>query len=198
MCLFSKIQKIREEKSKPILDDLKTFLDSAYSQVLPKSPIGEAIRYTLNEWERLTIYLYHGEFYIDNNLVENGIRPFVIGRKNWLFLGSPDGTEASTFFFSIVQTAIANKKDPYVVLLTLFEGMPASHSTQDFESLFSKSMGWVYLSAYDSSPTSVTFPTSSSYCLLSSESERVRLLSSVLCKHGNIPLEFDCGKEAES
>ncbi|PNV76231.1 IS66 family transposase [Leptospira inadai] len=143
LCLFSKIQKIREEKSKPILDDLKTFLDSAYSQVLPKSPIGEAIRYTLNEWERLTIYLSHGEFYIDNNLVENGIRPFVIGRKNWLFSGSPDGAEASTFFFSIVQTAIANKKDPYAVLRTLFEGVPASHLTQDFESLFSKSMGWV-------------------------------------------------------
>jgi transposase len=91
----------------------------------------------LHRWGFLSGYVY-----IDNNLVENAIRPFVLGRKNWLFSGSPDGAFASAFWYSLLQTAKANGKDPYKVLLHFLKGLPLCQTSQDCEKLFFDSMGW--------------------------------------------------------
>ncbi len=80
---------IRQVQSEPILDKIKSWLDQKVVQVLPKSPLGEAIAYTLGLWPKLTTYLEDGNIEIDNNKAENAIQPFVIGRKNFLFSGSP-------------------------------------------------------------------------------------------------------------
>jgi len=121
---------IRQKKAAPILDTIKTWLDEKATKVLPKSPLGTAITYTLNLWPRLTIYLEDGHIEIDNNKVENAIRPFVIGRKGWLFSGSPRGAHASASLYTLVETAKANKLEPWAYLNYLFEKLPLAKSEQ--------------------------------------------------------------------
>jgi transposase len=140
--MFSEIVHIRQEKAKPILDALYIYLQDLATKSDGTLDLGKAIRYTLGQWDKLVLYLYHGEVYIDNNLVENAIRPFVLGRKNWLFSGSPDGAFASAFWYSLLQTAKANGKDPYKVLLHFLKGLPLCQTSQDCEKLFFDSMGW--------------------------------------------------------
>ncbi len=98
--------------------------------MLPKSPLGTAITYTLNLWPRLTTYLEDGHIEIDNNKVENAIRPFVIGRKNFLFSGSPWGAHASASLYTLVESAKANKLEPWAYLNHLFEKLPLAKSEQ--------------------------------------------------------------------
>jgi hypothetical protein len=121
---------IRQKKAAPILDKIKTWLDEKVTTVLPKSPLGTAITYTLNLWPRLTTYLEDGHIEIDNNKVENAIRPFVIGRKGWLFSGSPRGAHASATLYTLVETAKANKLEPWAYLNYLFEKLPLAKSEQ--------------------------------------------------------------------
>jgi transposase len=121
---------IRRKKAAPILDKIKTWLDEKVTMVLPKSPLGTAITYTLNLWPRLTTYLEDGCIEIDNNKVENAIRPFVIGRKNFLFSGSPRGAHASASLYTLVETAKANKLEPWAYLNYLFEKLPLAKSEQ--------------------------------------------------------------------
>ena len=121
---------IRQKKAAPILDTIKTWLDEKATKVLPKSPLGTAITYTLNLWPRLTTYLEDGHIEIDNNKVENAIRPFVIGRKNFLFSGSPRGAHASASLYTLVESAKANKLEPWAYLNYLFEKLPLAKSEQ--------------------------------------------------------------------
>jgi transposase len=121
---------IRQKKAAPILDKIKTWLDEKVTKVLPKSPLGTAITYTLNLWPRLITYLEDGCIEIDNNKVENAIRPFVIGRKGWLFSGSPRGAHASATLYTLVETAKANKLEPWAYLNYLFEKLPLAKSEQ--------------------------------------------------------------------
>ena len=121
---------IRQKKAAPILDTIKTWLDEKATKVLPKSPLGTAITYTLNLWPRLTTYLEDGHIEIDNNKVENAIRPFVIGRKNFLFSGSPRGADASATLYTLVETAKANKLEPWAYLNYLFDKLPLAKSEQ--------------------------------------------------------------------
>jgi transposase len=104
---------LRQEKAKPVLDEFKEWLEAKRSLTPPKGLLGQAIGYTLANWKKLIIYIEDGRLRPDNNLVENSIRPFVVGRKNWLFAGSPDGVEASATFFSLIETAKANGLEPY-------------------------------------------------------------------------------------
>ncbi len=86
---------VRQEKSLPILHRIGLQLQAGQKKHLPKSGTGNAINYTLNLWDKLLVYTEHAEMEIDNNLVENAIRPTAIGKKNWLFFGSADaGPEA--------------------------------------------------------------------------------------------------------
>ena len=77
-------KRIRLEKAEPVLDKIKAWLDNKAEKVLPKSLLGKAVHYTLALWPNLIVYLEEGDIPIDNNPAENAIRPFVIGRKNWL------------------------------------------------------------------------------------------------------------------
>ncbi len=121
---------LRQKKAAPILDKIKAWLDQKALQVLPKSPLGNAISYTLKLWPGLVTYLEDGHIEVDNNRAENAIRPFVIGRKGWLFSGSPRGAHASAALYSLVETAKANKLEPWAYLNYLFEKLPLAKSEQ--------------------------------------------------------------------
>lgn len=110
---FEQRKKLRKELALPVLNKFKIWLDNSASTVPPKSPIGEAIGYTLRHWTELTKYIDNGEVEIDNNIVENLIRPFALGRKNWLFCGSPEGAEAGAVIYSLIQTCKLNQIEPY-------------------------------------------------------------------------------------
>jgi transposase len=112
---------MRQEKAKPIMDAFGDWLRETYPQTPPKGLLGKAIKYTLNQWSRLTVYLENGILRPDNNLAENAIRPFVIGRKNWLFAGSPEGAQASALFYSLIETAKINNLNPEKYLRFLLE-----------------------------------------------------------------------------
>ncbi|MHA2231280.1 MAG: IS66 family transposase, partial [Candidatus Hodarchaeales archaeon] len=126
---------LRQEKAKPILDDFKDWLETNQPLTPPKGLLGKAISYTLTNWEKLIIYLEDGRLRPDNNLVENAIRPFVLGRKNWLFAGSPDGAKASASFFTLIETAKANGLEPYAYLRHIFEKLPLAQTEQDLKDL---------------------------------------------------------------
>jgi len=125
----------RQASAVPILDEFKKWLDHRVEKVPPKSLLGKAIHYTLNQWTRLNQYTENGIIKPDNNLVENAIRPFVVGRKNWLFSGSPRGAHASAMIYSLIETAKANSLEPYWYLRYLFEKLPEAMTTEDFTAL---------------------------------------------------------------
>ena len=110
---------IRQEQSAPILKELKTWLDTHVIVVPPKSILGKAMKYMLKQWEKLIVYINDGRLNIDNNLCENAVRPFVMGRKSWLFATSVAGANASANLYSLVETAKANGHEPYAYLLTV-------------------------------------------------------------------------------
>lgn len=126
---------LRDEQATPILEKIKHWLDGKAGKVLPKSPLGTAIAYTLGLWPKLTTYLKDGHIEIDNNKAENAIRPFVIGRKAWLFSGSPRGAKASATLYTLVETAKACGLEPWAYLNYLFERFPAAKSEQDLLAL---------------------------------------------------------------
>jgi len=125
----------RRREAVPVLNNLERWLDATKSKVPPKSLLGTAVKYTLNLWPRLTKYVEDGRLGIDNNPVENTIRPFVVGRKNWLFSGSPEGAAASATLYSLVITARANGWDPYIYLRHAFEGLITAESEADYLAL---------------------------------------------------------------
>lgn len=119
-----KIKELRQEKAKPILDQFKSWLDQLKAKVLPKGPLGKAIAYALNHWPQLTAYLDDGRIDIDNNACERAIRPFAVGRKNWLFMGNDKGAEAGACLYSLIETAKANGLDSYQYLRHVLTTLP--------------------------------------------------------------------------
>lgn len=117
---------IRQQQAKPILDKIRQWLDKQIPRVLPKSDLGKAIRYTDKLWDKLTLYVTDGHIPIDNNPAENAIRPFVVGRKNWLHSGSPRGAKASAMIYTLIETAKANQLEPRQYLEQLFERLPTA------------------------------------------------------------------------
>lgn len=126
---------LRQEKSKPVLDSMKTWLEGLKGEIRPTSLLGRATFYTLNQWPRLEGYVNNGLVRIDNNLVENAIRPYALGRKNWLFSGTPEGAHASTRLFTLIETAKANGLEPYRYLHCLFRRLPLAVTTDDLRAL---------------------------------------------------------------
>jgi transposase len=114
----------RRTKARPVLDELKDWLDQKALVTPPKMRLGNAIGYTLAQWKRLTAYVDHPEIPLDNNDAENAIRPFVVGRKNWLFAATQDGAHASATLYSLIESAKANGHDPYRYLRHLFDKLP--------------------------------------------------------------------------
>jgi transposase len=118
----------RLEHSQPILDDFLAWLCLHKPKVLPKTALGQAINYCQNQWERLQGFLKDGRLEIDNNRSERSIKPFVIGRKNWLFANSDRGATSSSIIYSIVETAKENELNPFHYLTYLFEKLPTLDS----------------------------------------------------------------------
>lgn len=106
-------QRIRQAQAKPLLEAFKTWLDKSAIQVPPKSAIGKAIGYSLRQWPKLIRYIEHGNLNIDNNRAERAIKPFVIGRKNWMFANTANGAKASATLYSLIETTKANGLVPF-------------------------------------------------------------------------------------
>jgi transposase len=115
---------IRQVRSKPVLDAFLAWLKTQKSRVLPKSTFGQAIYYCLGQWDKLVAFLQDGRLELDNNRSERSIKPFVIGRKNWLFANTPRGAKASAITYSIIETAKENGLNPFHYLIYLFEKLP--------------------------------------------------------------------------
>jgi transposase len=107
------IKLLRQEKSAPILLEMETWLKDKLNKVLPKSAIGQAIAYTLTLWPRLIRYIDQGRFNIDNNLIENSIRPVALGRKNYMFAGSHDAAQQAAIVYSLLATCKINNVEPF-------------------------------------------------------------------------------------
>lgn len=112
---------LRQEKSKPILDDIRAYLEREQPRVLPKSPEAEAIAYTLSNWKALTRYSDDGDLKIDNNGAERSLRGVAVGRKNWMFYGSDKGGQTAAVLTSLIATAQRLAIDPFAYLRDLFE-----------------------------------------------------------------------------
>ena len=125
----------RQEKAKPLLDEFKRWLNVKVDETPPKSLLGKAITYTLNQWHRLIVYADRCHVTPDNNMAENSIRPFVVGRKNWLFSGTPEGAAASAAIYSLLETAKANDLEPYWYLRYLLENLPEAMTEDDYKAL---------------------------------------------------------------
>lgn len=125
----------RQEKAKPIIDTLREWLTVSIPRVPPKSPTGRAFSYLHKQWPRLISYLDDGAIPIDNNLAENSIRPFAIGRKNWLFSDTEAGARGSAAIYSMIETAKANGHEPYEYLKHLFSELPKATCLEDYDKL---------------------------------------------------------------
>jgi len=117
---------VRQSESRPILARLFRLWEQMFKsgRIKPKSLTGEAIAYALRQHEGLQVYLEHGQVEIDNNLVENAIRPAALGRKNWLFIGDKDAGWRSAVIYTILQSCKTYGIDPYAYLKDVLERLP--------------------------------------------------------------------------
>lgn len=129
------IRRFRRQHSVPILNALKAWLDDIAPKVLPDSKIGDAVSYTLNQWEYLTRYTQDGRMPIDNNLLERDIRIFATGRKSWLFSDTADGAKASAVVYSIMLTCRACGIEPLAYLRHILSELPQRASDADISDL---------------------------------------------------------------
>ncbi|MCP5005804.1 MAG: IS66 family transposase [Planctomycetes bacterium] len=123
--------KIRQEKSLPLLDEFKRWLDKSSEQVPPKSAVGKAISYSLKQWSKLVRYIDDGHLSIDNNRAERAVKPFVIGRKNWLFSNTGNGATSSAVLYSVIETAKANGLVPFEYLMHCLEHLSSTPERVD-------------------------------------------------------------------
>jgi len=126
---------LRQEWAVPILERLRIWLHENLPRTLPSGATGKALGYLSNQWQRLVRYLEDGRLEIDNNRTENAIRPFVVGRKGWLFSASVNGAKASANIYSLIETAKANGHEPYHYLRYVLERLPACQTVDAFEAL---------------------------------------------------------------
>ena len=119
----------RLEQAKPVLDALLSWANEMQAKTAPKSALGRAIHYLLEQWPYLTRYLEDGRLELSNNRAERSIKPFVMGRKNWLFANTPGGAQASAVIYSLIETAKENALDPYRYLLWVLQNAPQLSET---------------------------------------------------------------------
>lgn len=126
---------VRQQQSVKVLAALRQWLDKSLDQVPPKSALGKALQYLHSQWDKLVRYCDAGYLRMDNNRAENAIRPFVVGRKNWLFSNSQAGAHASANLYSLIETAKANGLEPYAYLNRVLAQLPAAQSVDAVERL---------------------------------------------------------------
>jgi transposase len=125
----------RQEQSRPVLAKIEGLLVQHLHTVTPGSLLGKALHYLSSQWSKLTRFVENGDWPIDNNLCENAIRPFVVGRRNWLFCDTVAGAHASANLYSLIETCKANGIEPYTYLVELFRQLPLAKTVEDFEAL---------------------------------------------------------------
>jgi len=125
----------RKNQSVPALTELHAWMITNTPLVTPKSALGTALAYMGNLWSKLVRYTERGDLPIDNNRCENAIRPFVVGRKAWLFSDTPAGARSSAVIYSLVQTAKANGLEPYTWLRRVLRDLPAAKTVEDVQAL---------------------------------------------------------------
>ena len=128
-------KEVRLNESTKVLADMKFWLSDIASKITPDSLGGKAVNYALNEWTYLTRYTEDGNLAISNIMVENEIRPFCIGRKNWLFSDTVGGAEASAMYYSFMATAVANGLEPFDYFNKMLEYLPYAQTVDDYELL---------------------------------------------------------------
>lgn len=119
----------------PVFAELRSWLASRSYDTVPQSKLGQAVSYAQGQIDAAVRFAGHALLTPDTNAVENAIRPFVIGRKNWLFSGSPHGAHASAGLYSLIETAKANGHEPYKYLVHLFDNLPRCCSQEEKEAL---------------------------------------------------------------
>jgi transposase len=127
--------RVRQLKSLPVLQKMQEWKDKSLAHSPPQSLIGKALHYLHEQWPKLIGFVESGDYPIDNNAAENAIRPFVIGRKNWLFSASPKGATASANLYSLIETAKANGLEPYGYLRRIFTELPQAKTLEQIEKL---------------------------------------------------------------
>jgi transposase len=131
----------RRAQAQPIIDEFKAWLDTTAGPVAPQSALGRAISYAQGQLERARRFAEHELLTPDTNAAENAIRPFVVGRKNWLFSGSPLGAHASAGIYSLIETAKANGHEPFAYLAYLFDQLPLCKTFDEREALLPYRLG---------------------------------------------------------
>ena len=129
------LKQLRQEHSVPILDKIEALLLANVHAVLPGSLLGKALHYLSSQWSKLKLFVEDASHPIDNNPCENSIRPFVIGRRNWLFADTVAGANASANLYSLLQTCKVNGVDGYRYLRALLVALPGAKTVEDYEAL---------------------------------------------------------------
>jgi transposase len=132
---------MRRRYSRAVLQKIKTLLDQYLETTLPSGKLGQALGYLGGQWPKLCRYVENGVWPICNNECENSIRPFVIGRKNWLFSDTVAGAKASVNLYSLIETCKANDIDAYQYLIDLFKALPHANNADDYEALLPWKLG---------------------------------------------------------
>jgi hypothetical protein len=133
--------RLRQQHSVPLLEAFKAWLDEQAPQVPPESSLGNAISYTLNQWEYLSRYVADGRAPVDNNIAERDIRPFATSRKVWLFSDTVAGAKASAVIYSLVLTCRACNVEPYAYLRHVLTQLPQRAPETDISDL----LPWSFL-----------------------------------------------------
>jgi transposase len=128
-------QRLRQACSRPILARIEDLLQRSLHVVTPASLLGKALHYLAGQWPKLVRYVENEAWPIDNNACENAIRPFVVGRRNWLFADTVAGATASANLYSLIETCKANGVEPYRYLVALFKALPRASTVDDYEAL---------------------------------------------------------------
>lgn len=124
-----------------MLATIESLLVQHLPAVTPSSLLGKALHYLSSHWPKLIRFVDNGAWPIDNNLCENAIRPFVVGRRNWLFCDTVAGAQASANLYSLIETCKANQIEPYTYLVELFRKLPSAKTVDDFDAL----LPWVLI-----------------------------------------------------
>ncbi|MBW9056663.1 transposase [Rhizobium mesosinicum] len=144
------IRRFRQQHSLPVLNALKMWLDNIAPKVVPDTKLGDAVSYTLNQWDYLTRYTRDGSVPIDNNILEHEIRVFATGRKSWLFSDTADGAKASAVIYSLMLTCRACGVDPLSWLRHVLTGVPQPDERADIVDLLPLNFARSRLTQYGS------------------------------------------------
>lgn len=131
----AEITQARQQKSVPILNKLKKWLDNNRPRVAKDGLTGKAMTYLHNQWEKLVVYSSDGQLRLSNILAENAIRPFAVGRRAWLFADTPAGAHASAVHYSLIETAKCHALEPYAYLNAVFKALPYADAVEKIEDL---------------------------------------------------------------